>query len=262
MLNVKPLDFLNLAGLCVWRGLRNRMSSLALASLTVAALGFSGVAVAENSAPEAGGLTEAVEQAVENPALGASRVVESITEDLIALIESAQTYVDEDEARFYRELGETLEQYVDFGSFSRAVMGRYASRKAFAQLDPEAQGKLQAQIDRFNNVFSAALIDTYGKGLLVFEGERIEVVPPSPEAAEKARQGKAMVKQLIFGEREKPFEIYYSLRRSDDGIWKIRNMIVEASNLGKIYRNQFANAYKVYEGDIDKVIDNWVVSDS
>ena len=70
-----------------------------------------------------------------------------------------------------------------------------------------------------------------------------------------------MVKQLIYGERETPFEIYYSLRANAEGEWKIRNMIVEASNLGKIYRNQFANAYKVYEGDIDKVIDNWVVSE-
>lgn len=203
---------------------------------------------------------DAVDASAVNPAFGASAVVEAITEDLISLIESAQTYVDEDEPRFYSELGDTLQKYVDFESFSRAVMGRYAGRKAMADMDDAQRAKLQGQIDRFNDVFSGALIDTYGKGLLVFEGERIEVVAPSPEAAEKARAGKAMVKQLIYGEREKPFEIYYSLRKVDDGDWKIRNMIVEASNLGKIYRNQFANAYKVYEGDIDKVIDNWVVS--
>ena len=203
---------------------------------------------------------DAADASVVNPAFGASEVVEAITKDLISLIESAQSYVDEDEPRFYQELGETLQKYVDFESFSRAVMGRYAGRQAMAALDDVQRENLQGQIDRFNDVFSGALIDTYGKGLLVFEGERIEVVPPSPEDAETARAGKAMVKQLIYGEREKPFEIYYSLRKVDDGDWKIRNMIVESSNLGKIYRNQFANAYKVYEGDIDKVIDNWVVS--
>lgn len=188
--------------------------------------------------------------------------IETITKDLIALIESAQSYVEDDEPRFYRELGDTLEKYVDFEKFSRAVMGRYAGMKAMSALDEQGRQKLEGQIARFNAVFKQALINTYGKGLLVFDGERIEVVPPAPEAAAKAKAGKAMVKQLIFGDREKPFEIYYSMRVGDDGEWKIRNMIVEASNLGKIYRNQFSNAYKVYEGDIDKVIDNWAGAES
>ena len=95
----------------------------------------------------------------------------------------------------------------------------------------------------------------------MFDGERVEVVPPKEEASARAKQGKALVKQLIYGEGPQPFEIYYSLRKNTQGQWKIRNMIVQQTNLGKIYRNQFDNAYKVHGGDIKKVVENWAASD-
>lgn len=193
-------------------------------------------------------------------AMEAHRVVENTTSELVALIEEARTYIDQDEQKFFEQLGGLLHNYVDFASFSRAVMGKYASSKRFENLSEAQRVKLQEQIDRFTVVFTNSLINTYGKGLLVFEGERIEVLPPGPEAEQHARLGKARVKQLIYGDRDEPYVIYYSLRRSDDSEWKIRNMVVESSNLGKIYRNQFDNAYKVYDGDIDRVIDNWVVT--
>ena len=50
------------------------------------------------------------------------------------------------------------------------------------------------------------------------------------------------------------------MRKNKIDEWKLRNMVVESINLGKIYRNQFDNAYQVYGGDIDRVIDNWVVT--
>ncbi|MGB5326007.1 MAG: ABC transporter substrate-binding protein [Pseudomonadales bacterium] len=188
----------------------------------------------------------------------AQQLVENITTDLIELVKQAQGYVAEDEPRFYRELGTLLQRYVDFESFSRAVMGKYASSSRLDSLSTEERDKLESQVRRFNDVFSGALISTYGKGLLVFEGEEIEVLPPPQEAAQHAASGKAQIQQLIHGDRPEPYVIYYSLRKSDAGDWRIRNMIIESSNLGKIYRNQFDNAFKVYEGNIDRVIDNWV----
>lgn len=190
----------------------------------------------------------------------AHEVVEQTTVELLKLVNDAKLYIDQDEPRFYTELGDLLKNHVDFDAFARAVMGKYASSKRLASLSVEEQGRLEQQMGRFSKVFTGALINTYGKGLLVFEGERIEVLPPKAEAEKRAITGKASVKQLIYGERETPYEIYYSLRRNQQDIWKIRNMIIESSNLGKIYRNQFDNAYKVYEGNIDKVIDNWTTS--
>lgn len=188
----------------------------------------------------------------------AHQFVEVKTEELIGLITEAQGYYDEDPQRFNKSLEAMMVQFVDFKSFARGVMGKYAGRKRIESLDEAGRAKLIAQIGRFQDVFQTALIDTYGKGLLVFEGERVEVVAPT-ESANKGPD-RALVKQLIHGERDKPYVIVYSMKRSKAGDWKVRNMIIESSNLGKIYRNQFYNAYQVYEGDIDKVIDSWVVS--
>jgi len=187
----------------------------------------------------------------------AHAIVERTTVELVALIKEAQSHAELNEEQFYSDLGALLQRYVDFKSFSRAVMGKYASTKRIASLTESEAAKLQEQIERFTTIFTEALINTYGKGLLVFEGERIEVVPPSPDAA-PPKPDRVTVKQLIYGDRAAPYEVYYSLRQNETGEWKIRNMILESTNLGKIYRNQFDNSYKVYEGDIDSVIDNWV----
>ena len=194
---------------------------------------------------------------VEEPS--AYQVVETITGQLLVLIEQAKLYVDEDEERFFTELDVLLRPFIDFRSFARAVMGRHASSKKMASLTEAEKAKLNAQIDRFSEIFLGALIQTYGKGLLAFDGEEIEVVPPVIDAA-KPQPKKVVVKQLIYGDRKTPYEVQYSMRTDKEGQWRLRNMVVESINLGKIYRNQFDNAVQVYEGSIDSVIDNWVVS--
>ena len=51
------------------------------------------------------------------------------------------------------------------------------------------------------------------------------------------------------------------MKRGGDGQWRMRNVILDEINLGKVYRNQFAAAAVKYKGDIDQVIDNWSVTD-
>ncbi len=117
------------------------------------------------------------------------------------------------------------------------------------------------------------MINTYSKGLLAFNGNRIEVLPEliiseGGKATEVSfkdikpgqLQGTVSVKQHIYGERTKPYELIYSLSQNKSGSWKLRNVIIEGLNLGQIYQNQFVAAAKAENGDIDKVIDNWTVT--
>ncbi|MBT5292193.1 MAG: ABC transporter substrate-binding protein [Cellvibrionales bacterium] len=222
--------------------------------LMLAALMLSSVFAVAESVP-------AVSQAsssTQEQSLSAYQVVDTITAQLLVLIDDAKQYVDEDEERFFTELDVLLRPFIDFRSFARAVMGRHASSKKMASLTEAERVQLNAQIDRFSEIFLSALIQTYGKGLLAFDGEEIEVVPPAANA--KPQSKKVVVKQLIYGDRKTPYEVQYSMRMGSDGDWRLRNMVVESINLGKIYRNQFDNAFKVYEGDIDRVIDGWIVS--
>ena len=232
--------------------LRDSCRQLCLLSLLCSSLA---VFAAESSAIESMAVQSGVSADLADfPAGSAHQLIAATTDDLIALIHSSADYISEDEARFYRELDGLLRPLIDFRAFARAVMGRHASGKKMAGLAAGERAQLDRQVDRFSEVFSTALIHTYGKGLLAFEGQTIDVVPP---ASSDSARTKAQVRQLIYGDRPEPYEIYYSLRKDQRGQWKLRNLIVESINLGKVYRNQFDNAYHVYQGDIDQVIDTW-----
>ena len=42
-----------------------------------------------------------------------------------------------------------------------------------------------------------------------------------------------------------------------DGVWRLRNLIIETINLGEIYRNQFSALAKEAGNDLDVVISRW-----
>lgn len=198
-------------------------------------------------------------QAQETPGAepSAHQVVENTTDRVMAIITEAQQYFDDDPERFYGEIEKVLDDVVDFDSFARGVMGKYASKRMYMTLSTDAEKQaFVARMRRFSDTFRNGLVRTYAKGLLAFNGNRVEVVPPT----EKPVRGESVtVVQHIYGEAEKPYVVHYKLRQDREGHWKLRNVTIEAINLGKVYQSQFASAAKLYDGDIDKVIDNWSV---
>lgn len=189
--------------------------------------------------------------------VSAHEVVEQTTQRVMAIITEAQGYFDEDPERFYSEIEKVLDDVVDFDSFARGVMGKYASKRMYMTLKTDEEKKqFVARMRRFSDTFREGLVRTYAKGLLAFNGNRIEVLPPDEDVV---NGDSVTVIQQIYGEAEKPYVVHYKLRQDRKGNWKLRNVTIEAINLGKVYQSQFASAAKLYEGDIDKVIDNWTV---
>jgi phospholipid transport system substrate-binding protein len=181
-------------------------------------------------------------------------VIENTTVEVMAVVDAADEYIDEDPERYYRELQVVLDGLVDYAGFSRAVMGPYASKQRYDTLKPGGKVKLRQQVEAFTAVMRVGLVRTYGKGLMAFGGSGTEVQRPEAEA-EVGRS--VAITQLIYGDAPQPYVIQYQMRRSKNGDWKLRNLIVETINLGVIYRNQFLAAAKDYEGDLDRVIANW-----
>lgn len=188
-------------------------------------------------------------------AISAHQTVEVVTKRVLSLINEANSYIDKEPERFYRELEVVLDEVVDFDSFSRGVMGPYASKKYYMQLSAEQKKAFRGQVKRFSDTFKKGLVETYAKGLLAFGSTRFEVV-----GEDQADQDDSVtVLQKIYGEADKPYEVLYKMRLNAKGEWKLRNVTIEAVNLGKVYQGQFLSAVKQYEGDIDKVIDNWSI---
>lgn len=180
-------------------------------------------------------------------------VINNTTDRVLAEIKEATTYFDNDPQRFYDRIDTILTEVTDFYSFSRSVMGVYASNRAMRALDDAGKKKLTAQVERFVDKFHTGLVQTYAKGLLNFSGERIEVVKPdSTDTGDSA-----IIDQLIYGEAPQPYTVQYKMRRDRDGEWKVRNVTIESINLGKVFRSQFASEARKYDGDLDQVIENW-----
>lgn len=180
-------------------------------------------------------------------------IVKNTTDQVLTEIKAAESYFDEDPDRFYRKIDTILSEVTDFYSFSRSVMGFYASKRSMSAMDAAGKEKLEQQIDRFVDKFHAGLVKTYAKGLLNFSGQRIEVLKPRDTASGKS----AVITQHIYGDAAKPYVVQFKLRRDRDGAWKVRNVTIEAINLGKIFREQFASEARKFDGDLDQVIDNW-----
>jgi phospholipid transport system substrate-binding protein len=189
---------------------------------------------------------------------GAYEVVQSASDRIMTIVEDATGYAKEEPERYYQELLGVLDELVDFSGFARGVMGPYASRAYYQSLSVEGKSALRGQVNRFTDEIRVGLVRTYGKGLLVFSGSRVEVQRP---AGEPEDSNKSSIVQLIYSDAAEPYVIHYQMRRGKDGAWKLRNLIVESINLGQVYRNQFQAAVRDNNGDLDSVIDNWTTTD-
>jgi phospholipid transport system substrate-binding protein len=193
-------------------------------------------------------------QAQDDAGITAHDVVRETSRQVMAVVDEAQDYVDEDPERYFNEVQAILDPVIDFRGFARGVMGAYASSERYRSLYEAGRAQLRGQLDRFTEVMRLGLVRTYSKGLLAFGGSRIEVSHPTPD---EAQQPRVSVEQLIYSTEVTPYRVMYQMGRSKSGDWKLRNVIIESVNLGEIYRNQFQSAAREQDGDLDAVIDSW-----
>lgn len=200
------------------------------------------------------GVSHALATAADAP----DAVIQEATKELVTAVEDARSYYAGNPDKFTAEIDRIISPIVDFNSFARGVMGSYGSKSYYASLQTDTEREqFRLQVARFKERFRKGLLTTYAKGMMTFNGQTIEV---QPLPAEAVTSKSVVVKQHIVGDGNKPVVIRYKMRQNREQQWKVRNVTIQAVNLGKVYRSQFAAAAKRYNGDIAKVIDNWVVT--
>ena len=175
---------------------------------------------------------------MENPA--PVEIIQASTDELIGAIEAARTYFDEDPERFYTQVQAILDPVIDFKSFSRSVMAVHYKRAS------------DEQRERFASNFQNALVRTYGKALLEFDNEKIEVMASDHQPT---KPGRSNVRMEVTSHSGQVYPVVYSMRYTDGNGWRIRNIIVNGINIGLTYRNQFGSAMN--NSDLESVIDDW-----
>lgn len=185
---------------------------------------------------------------------GPGAVIGAATERIMALVEEAPEYFDEDPERYFSAIGGELDKVVDFRGFARGVMGTYASSSRYKSLDASGRETLKNQLDRFTTVLRESLIRTYSRGLLAFGGSEVELA--DTEFSEQ-NDRVASVLQRVHSDEGNVYLIRYQMGQYRDGQWRLRNMVIEDISLGEIYRNQFEAAVEEMGGDVDRVITSW-----
>jgi phospholipid transport system substrate-binding protein len=171
-------------------------------------------------------------------------VIRNGSDQLIKVINEGKTYFDKDPDRFYAQIQKVLDPTVDFSKFAQGVMAAYYKRAT-----PE-------QRQRFEATFKSGLVRTYGKALLDFGNEKIDVLPSDRPREQPDRD---TVKMEIHSKDGKVYPVLYSMRLGEDGQWRMYNIVINGINMGITYRNQFASAMKAPEnhGSLDEVIGQW-----
>ncbi|MFB1037285.1 MAG: ABC transporter substrate-binding protein [Sinobacterium sp.] len=189
-------------------------------------------------------------------------LIQDVTDEVLAAILVANSYYQKDPERFYVKVEEIMAPVMDYQTFARTVMGRYGSSSAYRVLKTdEERAQFRARVKGFTKVFRQTIMNTYGKGLMAFNGEKITVLPLDEENMAKVAAGDyVQVVQVIRGEDGSDTKIYYKLKPDKYGEWKMRNVVIDTINLGQVYQSQFASAVKDNDGDIDKAIIAWAES--
>jgi phospholipid transport system substrate-binding protein len=185
------------------------------------------------------------------PSWGASNVAgtayESVQEStdllLTRLVEVQPIYESEPE-KFFAEVENALEPYIDFVGFAKRVMAKH-----YRAASPEQR---LVFVDRFKE----SLVHTYATALIEFDNEKVIVLAPTtPQKADD----RATIMIEVHAKSGTIFPVQYQLELNEEQRWMLRNVIINGINIGLQFRSQF-NAYmQKYKKDVDKVIENWSV---
>ncbi|MCW3149836.1 ABC transporter substrate-binding protein [Stutzerimonas stutzeri] len=173
-------------------------------------------------------------------ALSPHQLIQKTTDQLLADLKANKEQYRNNPSAFYEALNEILGPVVDAEGISRSIMTVKYSRSA----TPE-------QMTRFQENFKRSLMQFYGNALLEYNNQQIRVLPPSGKQDDK----RTSVGMEVVGRQGEIYPVSYTMVK--DGEWRVRNVIINGINIGKLFRDQFADSMQKNGGDLDRTIDGW-----
>ena len=169
-------------------------------------------------------------------------LIDKLTVSLLAIISNYKNANPNNEEVFFETIMAQMSPHVDFWRMSHSVMGSYRSEAT------------EMQLLELTNLFRKSMVETYGRGLLSFNDEKIIIINRREISSDEVR---VSVKQEIHSSG-KVYPLYYSMKKNEDGAWIISNVLIDGINLGKTLRNQFRLAAQKNNGNLDVVIKKWL----
>ncbi|MED5411393.1 MAG: ABC transporter substrate-binding protein [Pseudomonadota bacterium] len=172
--------------------------------------------------------------AVETAELG----VETLLETVVA----SKDFFLSDRERYFTEVENVLNTFVDFDEVANVVMNRYA-------VDATSEQK-----QRFAGILRSTLTRFYGASLVNYNGEELVFLPSNNENA--ASRTDTVVAMELRGS-DSNLRLQYQMFLNENEEWKLKNLSLAGINLGRQYFTQFSALMTQHNNDIDLVLDNW-----
>lgn len=163
--------------------------------------------------------------------------IKKVADGLIERLKADNAKLQSNPALVKSIVRQNLDPYIDSQSFTRIVMGTYATN----------QYSTAAQRAQFEKNFRETLIENYGSAFAKFSNQTYSVRPY------KASNSKNPVVTIDFNNKGEKIPVSFQLVDKGNQ-WKIRNINVSGIDLGLQFRNQFAANVKRNGGNIDKAI--------
>ncbi|CAB1400823.1 Uncharacterized ABC transporter, auxiliary component YrbC [Pseudomonas fluorescens] len=174
------------------------------------------------------------------PGQSAHDLIQDTTNRMLADLQANKEKYKQDPQDFYAALNSIVGPVVDAEGISKSIMTVKYSRKA-----------TPAQMQRFQENFKRGLFQFYGNALLEYNNQGITVDPAKDESGNRTS-----VNMTVKGSNGAIYPVQYTLEKIG-GEWKLRNVIINGINIGKLFRDQFADAMQRNGNDLDKTIDGW-----
>src|SRR5471032_794488 len=170
----------------------------------------------------------------------AHALVQDTTNRMLADLSANKEKYKQDPQDFYTALNTIVGPVVDAEGISKSIMTVKYSRKA-----------TPAQMQTFQENFKKGLFQFYGNALLEYNNQGITVDPAKDESGDRTSIGMS-----VKGSNGAIYPVQYTLEKVS-GEWKLRNVIINGINIGKLFRDQFADAMQRNGNDLDKTINGW-----
>jgi phospholipid transport system substrate-binding protein len=174
------------------------------------------------------------------PGQSAHDLVQDTTNRMLADLSANKEKYKQDPQDFYTALNTIVGPVVDAEGISKSIMTVKYSRKA-----------TPAQMQTFQENFKRGLFQFYGNALLEYNNQGITVDAPKDESGDRTSVG-----MTVKGNNGAIYPVQYTLEKIN-GEWKLRNVIINGINIGKLFRDQFADAMQRNGNDLDKTINGW-----
>lgn len=174
------------------------------------------------------------------PGQSAHDLIQDTTNRMLADLSANKEKYKQDPQDFYTALNTIVGPVVDAEGISKSIMTVKYSRKA-----------TPAQMQTFQENFKRGLFQFYGNALLEYNNQGITVDPAKDESGDRTSVG-----MTVKGNNGAIYPVQYTLEKIN-GEWKLRNVIINGINIGKLFRDQFADAMQRNGNDLDKTINNW-----